>query len=190
MNTTPIKYAVATVGFYVGYRLFMLADSGAGVNNIGDDLLSTVQTAMSDADFKGRFSPIDPKTGEDYSALIYSASREYGMPSLLLAAQLKQESGFNHQAYNRISGAMGLAQFMPATATEWGVKPYDPKSAIDGCAKYMRWLWRRHGTWRLAVAAYNWGTGNVQKKGIAAMPTETRNYVAVIYDKWASVLPA
>jgi len=65
---------------------------------------------------------------------------------------------------------------MPATAAEMGIDPLDPFAAIDAAARYLRSLYRQTGAWDKALAAYNWGIGNVQRKGIARAPTETQNY--------------
>lgn len=117
-----------------------------------------------------------------YAEYIAATEERYGLPPMSLARQLWQESHFKPQAYNAISGAMGIAQFLKATADEWGVQPYDPISAIDGAGKYMQWLYRRTGNYRLALAAYNWGIGNLERKGIAAAPLETRNYLKIADD--------
>lgn len=183
---------VGAVGGYLVYRYF---NSSVDVS-ITDDLSSTFQTigawAMP-ADIP--FPCIDPKTGQDYRQIIQTAARSTGVPALLLAALIRQESGFDCRIVNRSSGAMGLGQFMPATAAEWfgadwQTAVYVPGRAIPTTAKYLAWLYRRHGMWRPTVAAYNWGTGNVQKNGLGNMPKETRDYVRIIYDTWAASLPA
>jgi soluble lytic murein transglycosylase-like protein len=115
-----------------------------------------------------------------YIEALRAAEARYGIPSGLLVAQAWQESRFNSNAVNPGSGAQGIMQFMPATAAEWGVNPFDAYSAIDGAGKYMAWLYRQTGDWRLALAAYNWGIGNVTRKGLASAPRETRDYVASI----------
>ena len=71
-------------------------------------------------------------------------------------------------------------QFMPATAAEWGVDVTSVESSADGAGRYMKWLYGRLGSWSLALAAYNWGIGNVLRKGMAKAPGETRDYVAQI----------
>lgn len=112
--------------------------------------------------------------------ILSSAEGRYGIPAGLLVRQAWQESRFNPAAYNKISGAKGLMQFLDATAAEWGVTPYDAESAANGAARYMLWLYGRVGTWPLALAAYNWGIGNLIRKGMAAAPLETRNYLSQI----------
>ena len=71
-------------------------------------------------------------------------------------------------------------QFMPATAKELNVDPLNPAQAIWGAARYLKWLFDTTGSWPLALAAYNWGIGNVVNKGMAKAPRETLDYVASI----------
>lgn len=115
-----------------------------------------------------------------YLHLVYSAESRHGLPVNLLARLIQKESAWNPNAVNPVSGAQGLAQFMPPTAREWGVNPFDPASAIDGAARYLVWLHGQFGDWRTTLAAYNWGIGNVQRKGLAAAPPETVDYVSTI----------
>jgi soluble lytic murein transglycosylase-like protein len=79
-------------------------------------------------------------------------------------------------------GALGMFQFMPATAQSLGVDPLNVASAADGAARYLVQNKNKFGTWTLALMAYNWGPGNVSKylAGTKTIPTETANYVAQI----------
>jgi soluble lytic murein transglycosylase-like protein len=113
-------------------------------------------------------------------ALLTNAEARNGIPAGLLVRQAWQESRFNPSAVNAVSGAKGLMQFMDATANEWGVDVFDPASSAEGAARYMAWLYKKLGSWSLALAAYNWGIGNVMRKGMALAPKETRDYVAQI----------
>ncbi len=126
---------------------------------------------------------------ESYATLIDDAESRHGIPPRLLAALLYQESRYRDDIINGVirspTGALGIAQFMPATAVEWlgSIQAaIDPTTAIDGAARYLRWLYGRHNSWRLAVAAYNWGTGNVARKSENMWPDETRKYVAQVHD--------
>lgn len=121
-----------------------------------------------------------PPAGAPYASAFAAAESKYGLPAGLLSSQAYQESRYNPNAYNSSSGAIGLMQFLPSTANDYGIDPKDPLQSIDGAGRYMRDLYQRFGSWSLALAAYNWGMGNVQRKGIAAAPTETKNYFAQI----------
>lgn len=100
-----------------------------------------------------------------------------GKYSDLFVRQAKQESGFNPYATSP-KGAGGVFQHMPATAQELGINPYDTTQSIQGGVKYMGQLLNRYqGDPTKALAAYNWGMGNVDRKGLEAAPTETQNYL-------------
>lgn len=126
-----------------------------------------------------------------YRPAIESAERASGLPAGLLARLLKAESSYLTSiitgARKSSAGAIGIAQFMPATAAEWKVDPYDPLSSIAGAARYLKWLYSQLGTWTQAVAAYNHGIGNVRSKvrtygteWTTYLPKETRDYIGKI----------
>ena len=118
-----------------------------------------------------------------------------GVPAALVW-QAEAESTFNPSARSP-AGAVGLYQFMPATAQQFGLslKPQDERlDAIKNAraaAKYLKLLHRRFGNWPLAFAAYNCGQGRVagvlSKTGGRTfddihdkLPAETRMYVPKI----------
>ena len=121
---------------------------------------------------------------DKYRAAIAAAEDRNGIPANMLARLLYQESRYREDiisgARRSPAGAVGIAQFMPATAAELGVNPYDAFESIDGAGRYLARLYKSLGDWALALAAYNWGIGNVRRKGIASAPTETRNYFTQI----------
>jgi soluble lytic murein transglycosylase-like protein len=119
-----------------------------------------------------------------YAVLIALAEDRHGIPRDILARLLYQECRWREDIITgRLAspaGALGIAQFMPATAAELGVDPLNPAQAIDGAGRYLAMLYRQTGTWALALAAYNWGIGNVKRRGLAAAPRETRDYYSQI----------
>jgi len=106
------------------------------------------------------------------------------------------ESAFNPQAKS-IAKASGIWQFMPKTGKDFKLtqnvfrdERRDVLQSTDAALDYLQRLYKQFGDWQLALAAYNWGEGNVQRairKNQAAglptgysdlsMPNETRNYV-------------
>jgi hypothetical protein len=137
------------------------------------------------------------------TSIITSAANANGIPPLLALAQAQKESSFNPNAYNNSSGATGLFQLEPATAAQLGVtNPLDPVQSANGGTAYLAQMYAQFGSWELALAAYDWGPGNLQKAlnaygpdWLAHAPAETQNYVTSILDSsgmsaTASVTPA
>ncbi|HFK5622937.1 TPA: transglycosylase SLT domain-containing protein [Enterobacter cloacae] len=111
--------------------------------------------------------------------------KQYGLPEGLLDAQVTQESGWNPNAVSG-AGAKGLMQFMPGTAKDFGIhgKEFDPMKSLEAGAKYMGSLLQRYGgDLKKALTAYNWGMGNLEKKGMANAPEEARNYAPQIISR-------
>lgn len=104
----------------------------------------------------------------------------YKLPSGLLKSVATTESGGNQFAISG-AGAKGLFQIMDGTARDLGLKGgdvFDPEKSANAAAKYLSQLLKSNGGDLVkAIASYNWGVGNVQKKGLDNAPLETRNYV-------------
>jgi membrane-bound lytic murein transglycosylase D len=118
-----------------------------------------------------------------------------GMPTELALLPFI-ESAFNPQAMS-VARASGMWQFMPATGKDFDLKQNmfrddrrDVLASTRAALDYLQMLHRQFGDWHLALAAYNWGQGSVQraidrntKAGLPTgyeslrMPDETRNYV-------------
>lgn len=116
--------------------------------------------------------------GLDPSKLFANLETMFGLPAGILDRMWKQESG---RGKNMLSpaGAQGHFQFMPGTAKQYGLKdPNDLNASATAAARYLKDLLAMFGgDINKAVAAYNWGPGNVQKYGLGSMPGETRGYV-------------
>jgi soluble lytic murein transglycosylase-like protein len=129
-------------------------------------------------------SSISPRyTGNyrgEYLAMARQAARKHGVPEDLFLRLVQQESNWNPNAESH-KGALGLAQLMPATARRLGVDPSIPKQNLEGGARYLSQQFRKFGSWRLALAAYNAGPQAVQKYGGVPPYKETQNYVAKIW---------
>ena len=106
------------------------------------------------------------------------------------------ESAFNPQAVSS-ARASGIWQFMPATGKSFDLKQNvfrddrrDVQASTRAALDYLERLYKQFGDWHLALAAYNWGEGNVgkaiarnQRAGLPTgyvdlnMPMETRMYI-------------
>jgi membrane-bound lytic murein transglycosylase D len=132
-----------------------------------------------------------------YHPMIAAVLAEEGVPQDLIY-QAVAESGFQPQAVNGRSGAGGMWQFMPSgpyglNRNGWYDERFDPEKSTHAYARYMKLLYSQLGDWYLAMAAYDWGPGNVQRAvqrtGYAdfwelyrrnVLPQETKNYVPII----------
>jgi len=173
-------------------RLFLiLALTGLGAILARRDVRTTIQTETETA--MARVTQNTSANEAKFAPVIAAAEIRNGIPAGMLHRLIRTESSFRSDVIygTRKSpvGAVGIAQFMPATAKEWGVDPLDPVSSINGAARYLAWLAKYFGgDWKKAVASYNWGIGNVAKASARlgaqwtnALPAETRNYVAKVY---------
>jgi soluble lytic murein transglycosylase-like protein len=114
-----------------------------------------------------------------YDAIIEAEAKSAGVESNLLRAVIVVESGFNSRAVSK-SGAVGLMQLMPATATRFGVSNrYDPLQNVRGGALYLGFLIKRfRQDVHLALAAFNAGEDAVDRSSGQIPPfIETLKYV-------------
>jgi len=128
----------------------------------------------------------------DIQSLVASNALAAGIDPVLALAVARQESGFNPSAVSK-AGAIGVMQLMPATAAQLGVDPYNAGQNIQGGVTYLAQMLSRFTDPAQALAAYNWGAGNVQKAvanyggdWLSAAPSETRNYVSSILGSTAA----
>ncbi len=107
------------------------------------------------------------------------AAERYGVSPALVKAVIKAESNFNPTVVSH-AGAQGLMQLMPGTAQDLGVSdPFDAEQNVMGGTRYLKQLLSKYdGDLDKTLAAYNWGMGNVDRKGIDVLPEETRNYLS------------
>jgi soluble lytic murein transglycosylase-like protein len=117
--------------------------------------------------------------GTPYGEIIAALSMAHGVNPMLVSALIQVESGYRPRARSR-RGAMGLMQLMPSTAREYKVRnPFEPKANIAAGIKHLKSLIDKFGTVH-GLAAYNAGSGAVQKFNGVPPYRETRDYVARI----------
>ena len=156
-----------------------LLDGRLAVEYEGSDRL---KPNYSKAGAGGSDAPVRRFSGKykgEYLEVAKAAARKHGVPEDVFLRLVQQESGWNTGAVS-IKGATGLAQLMPGTADRLGVDINDPGENLEGGARYLRMMYDRFGTWKLALAAYNAGPMAVEKHGGVPPYDETKSYVLAI----------
>ena len=176
----------------------MKITSVTDANGVTTTTIDTDAVSGSSTDFSTHLNE-QLKTDNSLEAIFERAAQTYHVDVELLKAMAKAESDFDPNATSR-SGAMGIMQLMPTTAKGLGVTDaYDPEQNIMGGAIYIASLLEKYdGNVSYALAAYNAGSGNVDKYGGIPPFEETQNYVTKILgylqnggveipDQWTSV---
>ena len=130
----------------------------------------------------------DGRNGQEIDEIIQKTATQYGLEPALVKAVISVESRGNSQAVSP-AGAQGLMQLMPKTAADLGVTdPFDPAQNIKAGTRYLSQLLDRYqGNLKLALAAYNWGMGNLEKHP-TNLPRETRNYIVQVEKRYQAYL--
>ena len=116
-----------------------------------------------------------------------AVSQKYGIPQHMLYSVWAQESRKGNMKKSSAAGAKGHFQFMPGTAKAYGIsgREWDFDASSDAAARYFQWLLNHYnGDHNKAIAAYNWGNGNLDKAinrygndWLSHAPKETQGYV-------------
>lgn len=116
-----------------------------------------------------------------------AVSQRYGIPQHMLYAVWAQESRKGNMKQASAAGSKGHFQFMPGTAKAYGIsgREWDFDASSDAAARYFQWLLKHYnGDHSKALAAYNWGNGNLDKAikqygnaWLSHAPKETQGYV-------------
>ena len=136
------------------------------------------------------------RMSEYYFPLFEEALGRYNLPYELKYVPII-ESALNPMARSRV-GAAGLWQFMPATGKLFGLEinslvdeRMDPVKSTEAACRFLSSMYHVYHDWNLVIAAYNCGSGNVNKAIRRAggkrdfwsiypfLPLETRNYVPI-----------
>jgi soluble lytic murein transglycosylase-like protein len=122
--------------------------------------------------------------GEEYLPVLAATEESHQIPTDLLSRIAFQESSWRNAvidyAIESPAGAIGIMQliprFFPGAGNGW-------QSDIQIGAQELVRLFLHYNDWQKAVAAYNWGEGNVDKWNgqFSTLPTETQNYVADVF---------
>lgn len=130
-----------------------------------------------------RFSLQDePQTArQNIDRLIDKVAAHVRLAPELIHSVVNAESDYQADAVSH-AGAQGLMQLMPETASELGVDDsFDPEQNLFAGSRYLKQLLEKYdGDLDHALAAYNWGQGNVDRRGLEQMPDETRRYIAKV----------
>jgi hypothetical protein len=132
----------------------------------------------------GPLKKSDPKTIEQKIRSVAQA-KGLGQYADMFVKQAIQESSLNPFAIGKetkYGKATGVFQHIPATAKELGItNPFDEDQSISGGITYMGQLLKQYNNDpRKALAAYNWGMGNLKSQGMNNAPPETQNYIKTI----------
>lgn len=119
---------------------------------------------------------------DKYKKIFADAEEKHNLPKGLLGRVAYQESRFRADIISgktkSSAGAVGIMQIVPRWHPD--VDPLNVPEAVNYSAAYLARLHKKFGSWKRALAAYNWGQGNVQRYLAGenlTMPRETRNYV-------------
>ena len=161
--------------------IYVRADGGSLVfSNTPDDLARPFFEDVSGG-FRRPMRVVEPPPA--YGRFLDEAARANGLPASLVKAVALVESGYNARALSP-KGARGVMQLMPATARQHGVRDaFDPYQNIHGGAKHLRMLMDEfRNDERLAIAAYNAGSGAVRRYNGVPNYRETKEYVRRVSD--------
>lgn len=122
----------------------------------------------------------------DIDALIAEVTAKYPWmqhyPGILQSI-IEQESRGRQDARSH-RGAIGLMQLRPIAGREVGITNlHDPRSNVEAGAAYLDKMFKRWNNVETALAAYNWGPGNIARGSLALRPRETDNYVREVLDR-------
>lgn len=127
----------------------------------------------------------EPNKKHPYGEMVERDAVKYGNDPKMVHRLLNIETGGMKNPESAVSsaGAQGIAQFMPATAKQYGIDPFNPREASRGMNEHVHHLMKKYGDPQLVAIAYNWGEGNTNKwlaRGAdpSKLPKETQTYLS------------
>lgn len=190
LNRSTLYLLGALAG--AGVLLFLVKFKKGGQEYLLDGLDEVIVTARrvgeAVADSLAALGDWTRKIPANLRDLFALEAARKGVPAGLLEAVAYRESRFRAEIIDgrlrSSAGAVGIMQIVPKWHPELGeAGALDPSRAIPYAANYLRELRDKFGSWRLALAAYNWGQGNLERVDLADgivgddWPAETRTYV-------------
>ena len=100
------------------------------------------------------------KISSEQNQLINQAASNNGIPASILYGVFGAESSFGKQLQSS-AGAMGPFHFMPNTAKQYGIDPYNFEQSANAAAKFLASNYKKSGNWESAIAGYNAGPGRM-----------------------------
>lgn len=144
-------------------------------------------------------APVPERSGQPAPApvpgpaarLILPNAGKHNLRPELIQAVMEVESGYRVNARSRV-GAIGLMQLMPQTARHLRVNAYDPEQNVEGGVRLLdalvtKYENRKNGL-ALALAAYNAGSGAVDRFGGIPPYRETRQYVRKVIARFRQLV--
>ena len=170
--------------YYQGASNTDTAPSSAGGTGMAQQPAVVQRYALKIKEYNGH---IADDMATKIAATILEKSERYNVDPRLVMALVAQESRFNPYAVSH-TGAMGLGQLMPSTASVLGVHDaFDISDNLDGSVRYLREQLQTFGRVSLALAAYNAGPNSVKRYGGVPPYHETQNYVQVIWQNYTNI---
>jgi len=164
--------------YYGGHKIGEQINKHIEGTPVGDLIGSTVTHVWAALGSKDAQASVDAMNRYEGDQKLEALEKKYQLPPGLLDSVWNVESA---RGKNMVSsaGAKGHFQFMDATAKQYGVgNPFNFDQSAEGAARMYRDLLDANGgDLDRALAAYNWGQGNLSRKGLDAAPGETVDYI-------------
>jgi len=181
----------------VGFFFASPEEAQVQTQNLTDEVLSgmvivapsqaAVKAELASAKIHGKKKDLSDRimlhTDRLFDPIIFQAATRHNVEPALVKAIIMAESGYNSKAISD-KGARGLMQLMPETAEMLGVEDYyHPEDNINAGVKYFKQLLDQfNGNVKLALAAYNAGSGRVREYQGVPPYKSTQAYIKKVFE--------